>query len=43
VSEEGYPDLDPEDPMLSTWAVYEFLGSVVDAAVGALSDTLGDT
>lgn len=42
VSEDGYPDLDPDDPMLSTWAVYEFLGSVVDAAVSSLSDTLGD-
>lgn len=42
VSEDGYPDLDPDDPMLTTWAVYEFLGSVVDAAVSSLSDTLGD-
>lgn len=42
VSEDGYPDLDPDDPMLTTWAVYEFLGSVVDAAVSSLGDTLGD-
>ena len=40
VSEDGIPDIDPEDPQLPMWAVYEFLGSVVDAAVSALASTL---
>lgn len=42
VSEDGYPDLDRDDPQLPIWAVYEFLGSVVDAAVTALAATLPD-
>ena len=36
VSEDGIPDIDPEDPQLPMWAVYEFLGSVVDAAVSVV-------
>ena len=40
VSEDGIPDIEPEDPQLPMWAVYEFLGSVVDAAVSALASTL---
>lgn len=40
VSEDGYPDLEEDDPQLPVWAVYEFLGSVVDAAVTALAETL---
>jgi hypothetical protein len=43
VSEDGYPDLDADDPELPAWAVYEFLGSVVDACVHALAATLDDT
>jgi hypothetical protein len=42
VSEDEPPDLADDDPELAAWAVYEFLASVVDAAVHALSDTLGD-
>ena len=42
VSEDGYPDLDPEDPQIPAWAVYEFLGSLVDACVAAMASTLGD-
>jgi DNA-binding transcriptional regulator YhcF (GntR family) len=40
VSEDELPDLQPDDPQLPAWAVYEFLGSVVDAAVHALAATL---
>ena len=40
VSEDGTPVLEEDDPMLPAWAVYEFLGSVVDAAVQALGETL---
>lgn len=40
VSEDGYPDLDEDDPQLPVWVIYDFLGTVVDAAVGALADTL---
>ncbi len=39
VSEDAPPDLDADDPELPTWAVYEFLGSLVDASVHALSAT----
>jgi hypothetical protein len=40
VVEDDLPDLDPDDPQLPAWAAYEFLGSVVDAAVHALAGTL---
>jgi hypothetical protein len=40
VVEDDYPDLDDDDPQLPAWAVYEFLGGVVDAAVNALAGTL---
>ena len=30
VIEDEHPDLEPDDPMIPTWAVYEFLGGVVD-------------
>jgi len=40
VDEDHLPDLEPDDPRLPAWAVYEFLGSVVDAAVHALAETL---
>jgi hypothetical protein len=40
VAEDGLPDIEADDPQLPAWAVYEFLGSVVDAAVTALADTL---
>ena len=40
VIEDEHPDLEPDDPMIPTWAVYEFLGGVVDAAVTALASTL---
>jgi hypothetical protein len=40
VSEDGTPAIDEDDPMLPAWAVYDFLGGVVDAAVQALSETL---
>ena len=33
VSEDGTPTLDADDPHAPAWAVYEFLGGVVDAAV----------
>ena len=42
VSEDQLPELSEDDPMLPTWAVYDFLGGVVDACVRALSETLGD-
>jgi hypothetical protein len=42
VSEDGTPALEEDDPMLPAWAVYEFLGGVVDAAVHALATTLAD-
>jgi hypothetical protein len=41
VSEDGYPELDEDDPELPVWVIYDFLGSVVDAAVTALAETLG--
>ena len=40
VSEDGTPALEDDDPMLPAWAVYEFLGGIVDAAVQALAETL---
>jgi len=40
VSEDGYPDLDEDDPQLPVWVIYDFLGTVVDATVRALADTL---
>jgi hypothetical protein len=42
VSEDELPELDEDDPMLPAWAVYDFLGGVVDAAVRALGETLAD-
>jgi len=39
VSEDGVPDLDRDDPEIPARAVYDFLGSVVDAAVAALAET----
>ena len=40
VDEDHRPDIEADDPQLTAWAVYEFLGSVVDAAVHALAETL---
>ena len=40
VAEDCPADLDPDDPELPVWAVYEFLGSVLDAAVRALSRSM---
>jgi hypothetical protein len=40
VDEDNLPDLAPDDPQIPAWAVYEFLGSVVDASVQALAATL---
>jgi DNA-binding transcriptional regulator YhcF (GntR family) len=42
VSEDEVPELSEDDPMLPAWAVYDFLGGVVDSCVRALSETLGD-
>jgi hypothetical protein len=42
VSEDEPPELDDDDPMLPAWAVYDFLGGLVDAAVRALGETLAD-
>ena len=45
VSEDEFPELSElseDDPMLPAWAVYDFLGGVVDAAVRALAETLPD-
>lgn len=40
VSEDLPRDLDPDDPELPAWAVYEFLGMLVSVIVDALGDTL---
>lgn len=37
VSEEVFPTLEPDDPELPAWALYEFLGSLVGLIVDALS------
>lgn len=42
VTEDSMPELDEDDPMLPAWAVYDFLGGVVDAIVRALAETLAD-
>ncbi|HEY6533198.1 MAG TPA: DUF2017 family protein [Acidimicrobiales bacterium] len=42
VSEDEFPELSEDDPMLPAWAVYDFLGGIVDAAVRALAETLPD-
>jgi hypothetical protein len=39
VSEEGQPDLEPDDPDVVAWAVYEFLGGIVESIVRALMST----
>ena len=36
VDEDELPDLDEDDPQLPVWAVYQFLGSVVDATLACL-------
>jgi DNA-binding transcriptional regulator YhcF (GntR family) len=36
---EELPDVEADDPSLPAWAVYEFLGGLVDAAVRALAET----
>ena len=43
VGEGPLPDLEPDDPELPAWAVYEFLGAMVSLCVDALADTLPDT
>jgi len=40
VSEEGQPELEPDDPDVVAWAVYEFLGGIVESIVRSLISTL---
>ena len=39
VSEDGFPQLEPDDPELPAWALYEFLGVFVGMVVDALART----
>ena len=39
VSEDGFPELEQDDPDLPAWAVYEFLGILVGMIVDALART----
>jgi hypothetical protein len=39
VTEESSPDLDPDDPDVPAWMLYEFLGSLVSLIIDALSRT----
>ena len=38
VAEDVAPELEPDDPELPAWALYEYLGAVVSAIVDALMD-----
>jgi hypothetical protein len=40
VSEDAPPDLEPDDPDLTAWAVYEFLGGMVESIVRSSAETL---
>ena len=40
VSEDGFPQLEPDDPELPAWALYEFLGVLVGTVVDALARTV---
>ena len=40
VTEDAYPDLTADDPDLPAWALYEFLGGVLENIVRALAGTL---
>ncbi len=40
VSEDMPPELEPDDPDIPAWAVYEFLGGVLDAIVRSSAETL---
>jgi hypothetical protein len=40
VSEDGQPELEPDDPEVVAWAVYEFLGGIVESIVRSLMSTL---
>ena len=40
VTEDASPELQPDDPDLQAWVLYEFLGSLLDAIVKALTDTM---
>jgi hypothetical protein len=40
VSEDGEPDIDPDDPEAPTWALYYFLSSLVAELVDALAADL---
>lgn len=39
VSEDGFPEIDEDDPELPAWALYEFLGVLVGMVVDALART----
>ena len=39
VTEDGFPELEPDDPDLPVWALYEFLGILVGMIVDALART----
>jgi Domain of unknown function (DUF2017) len=40
VSEESRPELEADDPDVVAWAVYEFLGGIVETIVRSLTSTL---
>ena len=40
VSEDGFPQLEPDDPELPAWALYEVLGVLVGMVVDALARTV---
>ncbi len=40
VGEDSPPELEPDDPDLPAWAVYEFLGGMVDSIVRSSAETL---
>ena len=39
VQEDSFPELEPDDPELPAWALYEFLGALVGWIVDALART----